>query len=472
MNFLYNNDAQLTRKQQYTETFLYNLMQFCDQFFVTRLKNVIELMMIERMTARKCGDMFEFSRVFNCEMLEVCAAEFICQNMARLLENRCLDHLQNESLYRISQIYCEMFHLSSIDRTLATLIDESITDEAVLQFVDDFQIDLSIKMPKDEQKSKTKTKKTDRSIASDRRNYEKEAAKLVMDLSIDESPRNRTSQSQEDAFIAEVKQISEAISKEAQKWMIVADKKDTKRKSVTLAIKTNAILKNEGKERDNFTVLRNAVEESSHLDQSLDSSAANISCDSASDRSSLQFHLSLGDFTPIKATKISQKQRKRLLSQGENRVVPLAAWTTTTTPETPIEPINPWKITTSTPMKSQMQSQPIDIASKGTKLKANTSSLSESFFSASPSTSAQLKSPPTKQKSNGSFSKILEDERKQREYYNKMKSKSLLLTQTEEAAIAELKKFYNIDNVFDEYIVIERYRAIEPTTNFAEWKYT
>lgn len=36
INFLYTNDTMMIRKEQYTDTYLYHLMEICDQFFVTR----------------------------------------------------------------------------------------------------------------------------------------------------------------------------------------------------------------------------------------------------------------------------------------------------------------------------------------------------------------------------------------------------------------------------------------------------
>lgn len=68
-----------------------------------------------------------------------------------------------------------------------------------------------------------------------------------------------------------------------------------------------------------------------------------------------------------------------------------------------------------------------------------------------------------------SFTKILKDEKKERDYYEKLKTKSLVLTQIEETAIDELKKFYNIENVHDENIFVGRKLQVKPTMNFTVW---
>lgn len=468
INFLYDNDAQFVRKQNYTEAFLYHLMEICDQFFVNRLKNIIELIMIDKMTMKKCGDMFEFSQIFNCELLEMVAIEYICQNMGRLLENHCLDHLQTENLDRISKCYAEMFHCSTSDRYI-TLYDDSISNESVMSFIENFQIDLSQKNLAETSKS-SKTRKNSQSI-SERRNYEKEAANLVKNLSLDCPTSHNSSKPKDDKILNEAKQVSDSIQEEISKWVKVADKKDLKKKTVLAAVNANATIKNEMKERENFTPLkisaRPTVEQTSDLDISLDSAT-----ESANDKSSLQFHLSLGDFTPLKNGKVSQKQRKRQLSQSENQPNDKKmndVWSKPS-PITPIELPNAWtlppainesQMITSTPLKTQ----PINIKSAPGRRSTRTKSENVSFTS--PSTSAQSAT----DKSENSFSKILEDERKQKEYFNKMKSKSLLLTQMEETAIAELRNFYNVDDVFDEYIEVERCSTVKPTVNFAEWKH-
>lgn len=489
INFLYHNDMHFVRKQPYTDSFLYHLMEICDQFFVTRLKNIIEVMMIEKMTPRKCADMYEFAQTFNCHMLEAACLDYICQNMGRLLENRCLDHLQLESIEKISEYYRQVFQINETDFTISTIFGEHIADEDVLAFVDDFQIDLmqksDIATPK-----QSKTKKTER-LSSDRRNYEKEAINLVKNLSIEETlPVGTSKKTIEVPILVEAEEIARSLTNESSKWMKVSERKDVKKKVVFAAVKSNEVLRNEPREQDSFIPLKLVSQKSPSdqhdLDKSLNTTSSSIPTESPIEKSAT-FNLSLGDFTPLKGTKLSQKQRKRQLSLNENEPKVKGndsvqspsnkpAWNT---PTSPPEQSNVWKIK-STPDASTStaaRTQPINIASPGkstANAMANSSinsseSFNDSFFSTSP-TKSSLNA--TSVKSNDSFTKILQDERKQKEYYNKMKSKSLLLTQIEETAIDELKKFYNVDNVFDEHIEIERKSNVTATVNFANWKHS
>ncbi|KAK4884719.1 hypothetical protein RN001_000990 [Aquatica leii] len=110
-----------------------------------------------------------------------------------------------------------------------------------------------------------------------------------------------------------------------------------------------------------------------------------------------------------KITKLSQKQRKRLSSESsltsvENNPIILSE-----------SPKNPWKI------PSPLSCSPTDP--------------SQSFVA---------------------MHSIIIEERKQKQNFVKMKTKLLVHTQIEDKAIEDLHKFYNVDNVFDEVITIQR----------------
>lgn len=499
INFLYHNDANTIRKQQYTDTFLYRLMEICDQFFVTRLKNIIELIIIEKMNARKCVDMYEFAIIFNCSLLESAALDYICQNMGRLIENRCLDHMQNENLAKVSSYYRKIFQLSDFDLPVttmmltmdeATAIDidtECLSDEAILSFVDDFEIDLFQKNDISPGKI-TKSKRPER-LSSERRNYEKEAIHLVRNLSIEMPTQSTNVKKTEDIIVAEAHELSKEIKNESEKWMKVADRKDFKKKIVLAGLKSNEVLQHEQQVQEQFTVLKSHTQKLTSDQNDVEKTTVSLGDQSVSEKCGTTFNL--GDFTPQKqSAKLSQKQRRRQLSQSDNSPNTFAndnlqsppsktSWNAlATTPSPSTEQTNAWKTINSSPkpigILAKSKTQPINIAASTSKSNVDNhsgASFSDSFFSPSP-TKSNIHQFNESIDSDKSFTKILEDERKQKEYYNKMKSKSLLLTQIEETAISELKKFYNIDNVFDESIEIERKSSnINASVNFAKWKH-
>ncbi|KAK9875280.1 hypothetical protein WA026_007670 [Henosepilachna vigintioctopunctata] len=103
-------------------------------------------------------------------------------------------------------------------------------------------------------------------------------------------------------------------------------------------------------------------------------------------------------------SRLSQKERKRLSSESKEAAQIITA-----------SPKNPWKILT-------------------------------------PEATSPICSPPD----GAAFSDILSNERKQKENLFKMANKLLIHTQLEDKAILELEKFYNIDNIEDEIINVQR----------------
>merc|ERR1712110_1308961 len=62
------------------------------------------------------------------------------------------------------------------------------------------------------------------------------------------------------------------------------------------------------------------------------------------------------------------------------------------------------------------------------------------------------------------FQDIMHQETLRKESIYRAQSKSLTITQLEEQAIEELEQFYNIDNVFDELITVQRASTSELVT--------
>lgn len=153
--------------------------------------------------------------------------------------------------------------------------------------------------------------------------------------------------------------------------------------------------------------------------------------------------------------KLSQKQRKRLSSETQN-------WraNSSTTFEVNTSPVavpNAWGVTSSSPA-----TYPEAFNSPPT-----TGSITDPTSFAN-MMRGQATTATTTADQDNSFSKILADERRQRENYERMRNKSLVHTQIEESAIAELREFYNVDKIDDETITIER-KSTPSNINFSTW---
>lgn len=469
VEFLYAHDAEAFKKQKPSENFLYNMIVICDQFFVNRLRRVCEKLVLERVSTRKCGEMLEFACAYNCEELEKGCLQFICQNLARVLEQKSLEGCDPSVLAKVNSYYREVYKYK-LDYRIITPNSEAVPDDDLEKFITDFTVDLEYKLEEADVKSKAKNKAKVNKSAISKRSYEIEAIQSMKELSVDEKPlgkrkdTNRISESENE--------VEKQLHAEAKTWMKVSTS-DNRKKFLLAAIKTNEILKEEAKTKEakatNFTPITKAVVKPQSKPEEI----------TTINRTNLNF----GDFTPLKGEKLSQKQRKRLSFESKTESVP-----NTTTKPIPIpQQPNAWGIVQSPVsneqssfadiMRSPSTTPKFEPSSSSSPDKLQTSHSRSSILTSTPNASRNLSfasiaesSPTTSRRSDNSFSKILEGERKQKEYYDRMKSKSLVLTQIEETAIAELEAFYNVDNVFDEDIRVARKRH-EHTMNFAVWQH-
>lgn len=475
VDFMYNNDYQKIRDQKYSENFLFNMVVICDQFFINELKSLFEATIADRINLKNVGELLEYAFQYNCDVLKDLCMQFISVNLAKVLEMRSLDNLEPPVLAEIDRFYKEFYQLAAY-RTITPSAD-AISDEDMALFVGDFNVDLNAKVNEAQTKGKTpKGKITPKStkMQQEKRSYEKEAMSYIRDLSFEEIPIPKP----EEKKATNVTNGHEpAVEKEVKSWHKVVDKKDPRKKSLPAALKANEIVKYESKVTENYSNLRALLEKGTSPDKDLLSPATPDRKDEGYDSgySSTRVNtFNLSDFA-IQKPKLSQKQRKRLSSTSEKpkELIPVAS------PE--ITPANPWKNLNNS-AADMFKSEPIAILSpRGSRKISNgsyepTSSLTNVHVQ--PSSIPTISSPKVTTaeskpiKAQKEFSKILDDERKQKQYYEKIKSKSLVHTQIEERAIEELRQFYNVDSVFDENITVERYRPRSDTAvNFAVWQY-
>lgn len=468
LDFLYSNDTQLIKLQSssYSDNYLYNMIIICDQYFINQLRNIFETLLIERLTVRKCSDMLEFAHEYNCKLLKKCSSEFIVQNMGRVLEHRILEDLDYQLLKEIGQLYRKEFKIKESVHELCSRLDNDgqLGDVLLESFVEDFTVDLNFKC---EYKSNVKAKedKKFRNNAQDRRSYEKEAKNAIKNLSIELSDTNKKV-SRASPLSSEAAKIADELHSKIN-WTKVSEKKNAKKKGLAPSPRLNEVLQNEEKEKENFVSLSKKTPTSP-----IDIPATTIYDDSDDSSLSLRSSLNLGNFTPTK--RMTQKLRKRF---------PLHS---TSIDETTIfeadklensSADNVWGNNSMNNSFANIIKSPNQQSSSKTSPVAITQSSpgpSTSFFQSPPPASTPFLNKISKSKSSPCetecFTKILQHERKEREYYEKLRSKSLVLTQVEETAIDELKSFYNVDNVYDEAIRVERASHIKPTMNFAVWR--
>lgn len=244
---------------------------------------------------------------------------------------------------------------------------------------------------------------------------------------------------------------------EAKNWSRVIDKKEQKRKQAESAKQEEQALPEQLVRSPRTISERSIKEQTPPPSATLPTSPTTE--ESPSTPLSKSYNLDLSTLMPNSA-KLSQKQRKRLSSESQSWRANSSATLEPHTP--PVAVPNAWGVTPALPTT-------YPDAAFSSPTQPATGSISDPTSFANMMRGQTLASAAnTQSEQSNSFSKILADEKRQRESYDRMRNKSLVHTQIEETAIAELREFYNVDRIDDEHITIER-KSRPSNINFSTW---
>ncbi|XP_006025752.1 inhibitor of Bruton tyrosine kinase isoform X1 [Alligator sinensis] len=107
LDYIYTDEALAVKESQNVE-FICNVLVVADQLLISRLKEVCEVAITEKLTLRNAAELLEFSAMYNAEQLKLSCLQFIALNMAALLEARTLQVLSDEVLKELSIYYRKM----------------------------------------------------------------------------------------------------------------------------------------------------------------------------------------------------------------------------------------------------------------------------------------------------------------------------------------------------------------------------
>ncbi|XP_053918216.1 inhibitor of Bruton tyrosine kinase isoform X2 [Cuculus canorus] len=107
VDYLYTDEALEIKDSQNVE-FICNVLVVADQLLISRLKEICEVAIAEKLTLKNAADLLEFSAMYHAEQLKLSCLQFIGLNMAALLEARTLDVLSDEVVKELSVYYRKM----------------------------------------------------------------------------------------------------------------------------------------------------------------------------------------------------------------------------------------------------------------------------------------------------------------------------------------------------------------------------
>uniref|UniRef100_A0A8V5H903 Inhibitor of Bruton tyrosine kinase n=1 Tax=Melopsittacus undulatus TaxID=13146 RepID=A0A8V5H903_MELUD len=104
VDYLYTDEALAIKDSQNVE-FICNVLVVADQLLISRLKEICEVAIAEKLTLKNAAELLEFSAMYSAEQLKLSCLQFIVLNMAALLESRTLDVLSDEVVKDLSDYY-------------------------------------------------------------------------------------------------------------------------------------------------------------------------------------------------------------------------------------------------------------------------------------------------------------------------------------------------------------------------------
>eukprot|EP00057_Strongylocentrotus_purpuratus_P003160 XP_003726055.1 PREDICTED: inhibitor of Bruton tyrosine kinase [Strongylocentrotus purpuratus] len=106
LDYLYMDQAPKLDGCQDLEI-LCNTLAIADQLFVTRLKDICEITLVDLVTLRNVAELLQFASMYQALQLKASCHQYICLNLACLVESGSLDPLDENVLEELSAAYKE-----------------------------------------------------------------------------------------------------------------------------------------------------------------------------------------------------------------------------------------------------------------------------------------------------------------------------------------------------------------------------
>ena len=433
IDYLYTDQSTRVEKSEDLE-FVCNILVVADQFLLTRLKQICESRLTRLLTLKNVTELLQFAVNFLAAQLERSTMQFICLNLPAILESRALELLDDEAFEKLDRYYSNSNPVFR-RRKLVPLTDYPTVGQVETEYQ---QEPLSYEdLITAEENSRLELKSRPRRHSSgDKRNERNERRPETKRL---DSSISSTSESDNDSEVGE-----------------------------KLCLQDFDIEEIEEREGSTSPVKEDSSPDKSYFEKLLGQSPL------TTDRNKNEKRKTGG--------RLSQKERKRLSLEAvetkkEAEPSPTKTWAGWANNNNGQENCGSsladiMRLQTKSPPQSSEKAKFVKNDKKRTWKKIELGSEIKSpeqtptptksnpwNIPASPQTGLsflEINSDLNVKEPSGSFQKIIQEDITKEENLIKVMSKSLNITQIEEKAIEELKKFYNVDQCQDEIITISR----------------
>ncbi|XP_037294950.1 inhibitor of Bruton tyrosine kinase isoform X1 [Manduca sexta] len=425
INFLYTDSCPEIDNSDSID-FICNLLIVADQLFITRLREMCEIALANLITLKNCAELCQFAHTYNATQLKQCCMEFISLNLCSVLENRCLDLVEETLLDDITNYYCKFNPIMS--SRVITPFYNAPSDENVQELVKNYPLDMSYtdeeckrddsvtESAKKKSRQSKKIEYTDRE--KERMRYESVSSVTSLDLSNDTGDITLS--------LSKISKEEKGAREKQEKWIEVPSAHQKQAKVVQARLRAISTAKDILNETPTESFVKLSKGGSTPTEPTTSRMSVSPKESPIADMArSPQGNFVISHIGP----KLSQKQRKKLALQNSDQSTNLDQYISNKLDlgSPPEKPKNPWKICETPVASSSPNTKPVE------------------------------------------FNKILTDQKKQKEDFSRIMTKPLILTQLEDKAIEQLEKFYNAREIDDELITVHR---IELQVSSPQWIHT
>jgi len=104
LDFLYKDDCMAVVKSEDLD-FVCNVLVVADQFLLIRLKEICECQLSKLLSLKNAAELLQFASSYLAVQLQDSCMQFICLNLPAMLEGQCLDLLEDEVFAQLDRFY-------------------------------------------------------------------------------------------------------------------------------------------------------------------------------------------------------------------------------------------------------------------------------------------------------------------------------------------------------------------------------
>ncbi|XP_054155026.1 inhibitor of Bruton tyrosine kinase-like [Oppia nitens] len=108
IDYVYRDESSSKLDRIDDPDFIFQVLVTADQYLIPGLKSYCEYVLVNLLTLKNTCELLELSYIYSADQLKRCSLDFICVNLATLMDNKSLDVLSDEAMADLTECYQTM----------------------------------------------------------------------------------------------------------------------------------------------------------------------------------------------------------------------------------------------------------------------------------------------------------------------------------------------------------------------------